>query len=479
MSHAKRTLASALWAFSSGYANLIIGFIGNLLLARILAPEDFGVFALASSLLMFINMFTGFGSQEAIMQCRDESIDDLIPTAFWFSLLIGCGVAVAGIVLGLIMHSYHGWIIGSIIIIMSILVPINSMANAHAALLRREMNYRPVALTQSTSAILSFSAGVVAAFAGAGPWALMVRQGLATLIYWVGVRFATKYRLPAIFNRGAALWIWDFGYKKLLSQISEIMVTKYPSLLIGTFMGNIQLGYYTQSFRLALLGQQFTQGSLSPILIPMFAIVQDSTNKLKYGLERLGFWMGRALLLFGTLILLLGKDAVTILYGAKWATAGYYFEKLFIFFIFLPFAALLKEFLTGAGYITMVARIQWGVLILFVLGISISAYCKSMTAVIWTVNISQVLTVIFMGYAAHHIITIDWWYIAGTPLLASLTTILVGQRILNHPLFSTNLLSILLSATTVILVYLTILLLSNYRALRNEILILITASRKN
>src|SRR5271157_100882 len=289
MSFAKKTLSSAAWSFSTGYANILIGFVGNLLLARILMPEDFGVFALASSLLVFVTMFTGFGSQEAIEQCRDESIVDLIPTAFWISLAIGLIVAAAGILIGLALWPYYGSTTGLMIIAMSVLVPFTSFENARAAVLQRDMVYKPVALTQTISSAASFILGVIAALFGMGPWALLVRQCSLTIIYCIGMEISSDYRLPRVYNKEAARWIWNFGWRKMFIQINDVVYGRYDNLMVGTFMGDTQLGYYSQAYRLAWLGQQFTQGAIAPILLPMFATVQFSVDKLRYSFERMNY----------------------------------------------------------------------------------------------------------------------------------------------------------------------------------------------
>ena len=200
MSFAKKTLTSTAWSFSTGYVNILIGFVGNLLLARILMPEDFGIFALASSLLVFVTVFTGFGSQEAIMVCHDEAIVDLIPTAFWISLAIGVIVATAGILTGLAVWPHYGRTTGLIIIALSALVPFTSLANARDSLLRRDMVYKPIALTLTISNAVSFVLGVVAALFGMGPWALLVRVGSAAIFYWLGMEVSSNYRLQRIYN---------------------------------------------------------------------------------------------------------------------------------------------------------------------------------------------------------------------------------------------------------------------------------------
>lgn len=475
MSFAGKTLTSTIWAFSTGYANIFIAFLGNLFLARILLPEDFGIFAMASAVLVFITMFTGFGSQEAILQCRDENIEGLIPTAFWLSIAIAIMVSVAGIITGFVARYYYGKIVGLMIVSLSLLVPFTSVSNAHSSLLRREMIYKPVALARMASVTISFGIGVIAALIGFGPWALLVRHGSEAIIYWLGMEVASKYRLQLIFNRKAARWIWDFGWKKMLTQISDVVFGRYDNLLIGIFIGNTQLGYYNQSFRLALLGQQFSQGAISPILLPMFATLQFSPDKLRYGFERVYYWLLRAVPLLGLIIFLCGERAVIMLYGEKWTMTGRYFEAMFIFFIFLPVGDVLKEFLTGAGKINYVVKIRILQLAFFIVGVTAGALLKNMQIIIWFVNLNQVLAALLMGYIANKLITINWRGLLTVPFLAFLIATLGGLLVV--PLLPQTSTGLIVSILFLVLLYTIPILIIDRRALCNEIRIIWAASR--
>lgn len=440
-------------------------------------PEDFGVFALASSLLVFVTVFTGFGSQEAIVQCRDESISDLIPTAFWISLAIGLIVAVAGVLTGLAIWPFYGRTISLMIIALSVLTPLNSLANARAAVLMRNMVYKPVTLTQSISNAASFVLGAIAALLGMGPWALLVRQVSVYVVFWLGMEVFCNYRLQRAYNKDAARWIWDFGWRKMFMQISEVILGRYDNLMIGTFMGDATLGYYSQAHRLALLSQQFTQGAIAPVLQPMFATVQFSADKLLYGFERVFFWACRAIPLLGALILLFGGRLVTLLYGEKWSEAGQYFEMMFVLAMFLPFAGLLRYFLVGAGHIGEALRVGWIQTAFLVIGVTIGALRKDILFVIWSVNLSYVLAALLMGYAVRRVIPVNWLRLGAVPVLAFGLTIALGHW--SVVFMPETFLGTILSVLALSLLYVTTLAVLENRSLRKEIGIMLEVSRRN
>lgn len=475
MSLTKKTLTGTIWAFSTSYLNIFISFWGNLIMARILIPDDFGIFALSTSLLMFVTMFTGFGSQEAIIQCHDEVIKELIPTAFWLSIAVGVIVSLAGVLTGMAANLYYGSTVGLLIVSLSVLIPLSSLGNAHVALLRRNLIIKPVVLLRTGSVLISFILGIIASLMRLGPWALFIRQSSELIIFSFGIQIVSKYRLKFVFNKAAARWIWSFGWRQMVSQITDVIFGRYDNLMIGTFIGSVQLGNYNQAYRLAWLGQQFTQGAISPVLTPMFATVQFSPEKLRYSFERVNYWVYRTIPLLGVLILLLGERAVIFLYGQKWAIAGHYFEDLFVFFIFLPISTVLLSFLVGSGYINDVVKIKIFQAAIFTVSITLGAFLKDINVVIWIVNLNQVLVSFLMGYKANQIIAIKWGSLTITPIISFLITVLVGQRIAF--LFLNSLPNFLVLVLLLVIIYSAIIVALEYRLVRQELRIIWRAGR--
>ena len=165
-----------------------------------------------------------------------------------------------------------------------------------------------------------------------------------------------------------------------------------------------------------------------------------------------------------------------LLYGEKWSVAGHYFETLLVFFMFLPFASLFKEFLIGSGRIGTVVRIQWAVLGLLIIGVSVSVFYGNVIMVLWTMNLSQVLAVTLMAFDIRRRITVNWFALCVVPVLAFLIAIVVGSWLVST--LSKTVIGTGLSLITLTFVYVALLAVFDHRSLRGEFAIVINGIKR-
>lgn len=474
-----KTIRSAGIVTLSGYFQLIISFVGNIILTRLLTPEDFGVFSLALSILMLLYMFSGFGVQESIIQYRGSFNNTVIPTAFWLTIAMALSLAVLGTLLGIILSSFYSSTIVYILIALSWIRMGVILRAAYAAVLKRDLNYRPIALNSIATTLLSFVAGILAALLGVGVWSLLVREAVAAATGLVGLRWASGYKLENRFDRQAAKWIWDFGWRAMIARISEVLFGQADNFFVGTFQGTVNLGYYSLAYRQAYLIHQVAQGAMNTVIFSAFSEIQDSSKKLSYGFNKLNFWLWRVAIPLGLLFGLLGDKLVTWVYGDKWNMAGELFQNMFIFSMLLPVDIALKNLLVGAGHVNGVMHIRVVQLVFFIPLVVGSAYWLNVFAVAWIVNASLILSCLLMLRHANGFIDIDWKYLFNAPLIA-VAGALISFICLNSFLSNINFdgAPIILISVVTLFAYIGILILVDHSALAVEIGILRMKLRK-
>jgi len=433
MSILRRAVRGAGWVASASYLGVVISFAGNLALARLLFPADFGVYALATSLLSLVTMLGGFGSQEAIIQFREEKnsadVERLIAMSFWTSCIIGFGIALIGTCIGLIASHYYDNNVSRLVIILSWTSMVNTIALTYAAILQRDFNFKPIAVVKVLTGIISFGSAAVLASQGWGVWSLAAKDVIGTMITLLGMIWAAKYRPIFAFDRTDFLWILSFGWRMMVSRISEVLFGRVDNLVVGTFLGTVSLGYYSQAYRLALLGHQFTHGALSSVIYSSFAHVQKSSSKLQYVYERIYFWLPRFIIPLGIIVWLLGKEVVVLVYGTKWEEAGIVLEAMAVFVVFAPLSDTLKELLVGVGRIDTVVRYRVVQLGIFFPTVIAAVYWGGLNAVVWSVNLSVFLFWLLLWHATTEIVRSGWKYLLQPPLIAGIGSALAGRVI--------------------------------------------------
>ena len=176
MSLTKRILTGTGWVGTAAYVNAGLSFVGNIFLARLLMPNDFGIYALAASFLSLIFMISGFGTQEAIVQCRDDTLEELIPTAFWMTIALGIILTLMGNALGLFLLPRYGEKVAVLVVLLSWLSLVSMISNTYGAILQRQLIYKPIAITQMLGTFISYSVAILAAYGNYGIWSLFISR---------------------------------------------------------------------------------------------------------------------------------------------------------------------------------------------------------------------------------------------------------------------------------------------------------------
>lgn len=429
MTLGQKILTGTGWIASAAYMNAVISFIGNLFLARLLLPDDFGVYALAASLLSLLFMISGFGTQESIVQCRDDTIQHLIPTAFWMTIVLGLGLAVAGSALGLLLLPRYGGIVTLLIVLLSWLKLAGMISNTYGAILNRELIYKPIAVTQTINTLISFGLAILAAYSSWGIWSLFVREASQVLLGLAGFAWASGYRLQRKFDGRAARWIWNFGWKVMGNRIGEVLFGQGDNLVVGSFLGTAILGQYSLAYRLAFLGHQFSYGVIQSISFSAFSRVQQEAEKLRQAIEKLYYWLFRFALISGLLVWFCGAELVVLIYGPQWKLAGYVFQNMAIFLILLPVETSLRSFLIGAGHINSNLRVRSWQLLFFIPAILAAVYWGGIIWVVWSVNASICLSWLLAIRYSSKVITVNWGYLMQKPLIVGFITFICVESI--------------------------------------------------
>jgi O-antigen/teichoic acid export membrane protein len=471
MSRAQQAIKGTIWTSGASYLTMLVSFAGNLALARLLLPEDFGTYALAASALTLVFVISGFGSQEAIVQCRDKNIRHLIPTAFWMTIGLGIVLSVIGTFMGLLIMYRQDELVGGLIVILSWVKFMAMIGAAYESTIFRELRYKPMAYQLLFPTLISFIVAVIFAALGLGILSLLIREMVDTGMRLVMAKQASNYKLTMNFDREAANWIWSFGWRTMFSRIGDVIFGKWDNLVVGALMGTTVLGNYAMAYRLAITGSQLTQQPISVISHATYASAQSEKANLQLALEKAVYWLFRSAVLLALLVWFAGAEMTIFLYGAKWKLAGASFRNMFLFVALLPLLTNFKVFLIGSGNINRQLMSQAVQILSFFPLLILATYRENLVAVSWALNLSSVATLLVTVYLVQQIVPVRWRYSFFRPLWVGLLTAILsfaakrffGGLVLPDWLF------LVLVVAEVGGVYLLLTLVFDGRTLRNEL----------
>jgi O-antigen/teichoic acid export membrane protein len=276
----QKAVSGLKWAAFAQFSRLGTQLLAVIVLARLLPPADFGLVAMATVVTGFANLFRDMGSAAAIIQRRDPN-PQLLDSLFWLNLVFGFGTALLlWLIAPLVALGFSEPRLKEVLWLLLLIFPLTSIGVVHQALLERASHFRPLAIIESSAAIIGLFGAVLAAQAGWGAFSLVLQNLLAVLITSTGVWLVSKWRPHFNWNTSEILGVLGFGGNLVGFNVFNYLIRNMDNLLIGRFLGSTDLGYYSTAYRLMLWPLQNISSVVGRALFPVFSRLQVDRGRL-------------------------------------------------------------------------------------------------------------------------------------------------------------------------------------------------------
>ena len=280
----KRTnqiLSDFIWRFAERCGAQLVTFIVSIVLARILAPEDYGQIALITVFTTIMQVFVDSGLGTALIQKKDA--DDLdFSSVFYFNFAVCLILYVVMFVAApFIAGFYNNSSLTPIIRVISLTIVISGVKGIQQSYVSRYMLFKRFFYATLGGTIFSAFLGIGLAYAGFGLWAIVAQQlsntTIDTLILWLTV----KWRPKKMFSWERLRGLLSFGWKMLASSLLDTIYTNIRSLIIGKMYSSADLAYYNQGEKFPNVIASNINTSIDSVLLPTMASVQDNPEQVK------------------------------------------------------------------------------------------------------------------------------------------------------------------------------------------------------
>ena len=256
-------------------------FVLQIILARILDPEHYGVLSLMIIFTTLANVFVQSGLNTALIQNKDVTEDDY-SSVFWVSFgIAGILYAVIFLTAPLIAQFYEMPSITQPLRVLALMLFPGALNSVQLAKITREMNFKKVFLSNIIAIIVSGVAGIVIAYMGGGLWALVAQSMLNVFIACMVMKFTSKLKLRFHCNILRVKILSRFGWKLLLSSLIDTLYSDLYSLTIGKKYDSGTLAYSTK-------GKQFPNfiigainGAVQSVMLPAMSKKQGDVSEAK------------------------------------------------------------------------------------------------------------------------------------------------------------------------------------------------------
>jgi PST family polysaccharide transporter len=348
-----------------------------LVLARLLSPEAFGLVALASAYVDFLQVFRIQGISVALVQ-RERLEPEHLDSAFWGGIVCGLLMGTAAFATaGLFARLAGQPALESVVRWLSIAFVLSALSTVQDTILRRELRFRALAIRTVIAQAVAGVVAISAALAGLGIWSLVamiiVHQTASLIVLWR----ASSWRPRLRFSWSRYRELLAFGVSMTGVQLIQFARMRADNFLIGVGLGATPLGYYSVARQLVNGLAALVSGTVGPVLWSTLTRLQDEPRRLARAM-----YQAAEMLALVTFPVFLGAAAVSpmivpMVLGQRWAASAPIFAALAVAEVFRSASGLNLTAITAIGQtgwrvglevltatvtlLALVGSLRWGV----------------------------------------------------------------------------------------------------------------------
>lgn len=299
----------------------------TVILARLLTPDDFGLFGLTIVIINILSMIYPLGLPGALVYRKGE-MKEAWDTGF--ILIIISGVIFWGITYTttpLAKFFFNNETLELVMKVLSLTILISAVSGIPSIMLEKELDFRRRRFAESMGSFLQAGTSISLALLGYGVWSLVYGQLIGTIIKGLLVWKFTAWLPRFKFHKEIALELFQYGIHILGLTITGVMFNRIDNLGIGKILGVAAVGYYTLASNLANLPADEISILISGVMFPSYSKVDDHQLLKKMFLATIKY------ISLIVIPMLLGMFAISyhlfyFLYGQKWLPAVPVFQIL-------------------------------------------------------------------------------------------------------------------------------------------------------
>lgn len=307
------------WLTGVQVAKQVLSVISVSVLARRIPAAIYGLVGMAVLVTTLLETIRDVGTGTALIR-EPELTDDMASTAFWLNC--GTGILVTLLVIALAWPAslfFHQPQVTTILRFLSFSFLFGALGVVPTAVLSRAMDFRKLAMAQTTGAVCATTSAIAIALAGGKVSALvsasLVMSSVTTLMTW----FLSPLRVKAVFEPSYARRILSFGLHLTGSHIMNYFSRNADNVLVGRFLGSASLGYYQMGYMLMTLPLSNFSLMLGQVTYPALSKFSGDHERFRAAYLRMSRLI--SLVTFPVMVGLgiIAKPFVHVFLGAKWA----------------------------------------------------------------------------------------------------------------------------------------------------------------
>lgn len=376
-------------------------------LARLVSPQDFGIFAL-------LHLFTGMacilvdgGLSSALIQCQDTSHTDE-SSVFWINLFnsvwlgaVLCWAAPA------IARFYAQAQLTHLLWLLAAHIVFVALGTTHANLLAKRLSFRTQFYAGVASNVISGMTALGLAWCGYGVWALAAQLVLASAVNTLVLWMCSPWRPAWVLSSASLRRLSGFGAYIMAAALIDVVYTRIHTLLIGKFFSISDLAFFSRAENSKQLVVGLVGSVLGRVVFPAFAASVRNPRQLR---QQIRSTVQVSMLIHLPLMLgmaVCAPNLVLVMFGKDWLPAVPYLQILCLAGIFWPLHVINLVMLKAQGHAALFFRLE---LIKKMVGVALLAIACTygLTAIAWSFVVAALLAFLINAFYSGHFLAYGW-----------------------------------------------------------------------
>lgn len=457
------SLTAFFWGAGGAVTRIVLQLVTQIALARILGPEQYGLFAIGAIVVSFSNFFSDIGIAYGLIQKRDVSHEDL-RFVFTWQIILGSLVTFAIVIFSDEIASFFGETAASgVVLSLAGVCLLNALAAPSNNMLKRQMNFKRIQLAQLSGYVGGYIlVGLPLALSGAQVWALVVawivQSGITLVILYAGAR----HPLRLLFWHDDARSLSGYGATVFVTNVTNWMIGNIDRVIVGRFFSGREIGLYATSYNMLQSPTSALLGVLQPVFFSASARVMDDQARIAAGYYALVGAIFVFIFPAFASVSAVSETFVLAVYGESWVDAAVIFRPLALAMPLFLIWGMTTPLLWAGGKPGREFKTQLPVAVLWV-GVSWLAAQHSLAMIGWAVCGMFALRCGVIIFMASRTLALAWrplWAALRAGLVISIPCAITTATLdlfLQGPLWGHPVLRLALEVLAGILVYLLLL----------------------
>lgn len=362
MGYSKNAIKGISWMTALRGVTRVVSFVKVAILARLLTPSQFGVFAIATIVLSIWDIFTETGINIFLIQSK-EVINEYVDSAWVISILRGIGMSAIIIASApLVSHFFNAPQAKNVLLLTGIIPLLRGFINPSEISLQKELRFNYEFAFRSAIFIFDALVSIILVLITHGVYGIIlgIASGvmLEIILSFIFIKPTPHFKLrkihvSKILRKGR--WVSAFGIFNYLAQEGD-------AIILGRIMGSSILGLYQMAEKISLLPISEVSDVVNKVVFPIYARIETDKKRLGRAFVKSTFFVTISTTLMGLVILIFSRQIVTLVLGNPWLPAVPVLRILAVYGIIRSIAGSVSPLFLGIGkqkYITLMTFVRF------------------------------------------------------------------------------------------------------------------------